>query len=146
MTWTDERIAELTRLKREGLSISEIGRVMGTSRCAVVGKLHRLGLTRSENSPIVRLPATASATLPSIERARSSRRSLDDWRPTTCSWPLGDPKTDDFSFCGAPIEPGRPYCSSHCAVAYVTPKEGKADGLRPIGDIAREVVEKVRER
>lgn len=36
----------------------------------------------------------------------------------TCSWPVGDPKQPDFQFCGAPSEPGRPYCATHCAQAY----------------------------
>jgi GcrA cell cycle regulator len=33
-------------------------------------------------------------------------------------WPVGDPKSPEFHFCGAPTEPNRPYCASHCTVAY----------------------------
>jgi GcrA cell cycle regulator len=33
-------------------------------------------------------------------------------------WPVGDPKEQNFHFCEAPAEPGRPYCAAHCSQAY----------------------------
>jgi GcrA cell cycle regulator len=36
-----------------------------------------------------------------------------------CLWPTGDPGKDNFSFCEDDTVPGRPYCSKHCAVAYI---------------------------
>lgn len=44
MTWTQERIDQLTRLWDEGLSCSLIGEEMGITRNAVIGKVHRLNL------------------------------------------------------------------------------------------------------
>lgn len=41
----------------------------------------------------------------------------------TCRWPLGDPKDDDFCFCGKKIKTGQTYCEEHAAIAYV--KAGK---------------------
>lgn len=41
----------------------------------------------------------------------------------TCRWPLGDPKDDDFCFCGKKIKTGQTYCDEHAAIAYV--KAGK---------------------
>ena len=35
-----------------------------------------------------------------------------------CMWPVGDPKEQNFHFCEAPAEPGRPYCAAHCSQAY----------------------------
>ena len=40
-------------------------------------------------------------------------------RPDTCQWPEGDPKHQDFRWCGMPAKPGRPYCLAHCETAYV---------------------------
>ena len=37
----------------------------------------------------------------------------------TCRWPLGDPRDDDFCFCGKRIKTGQTYCEEHAAVAYV---------------------------
>ena len=37
----------------------------------------------------------------------------------TCRWPLGDPKDNDFCFCGKRIKTGQTYCEEHAAVAYV---------------------------
>ena len=53
MSWTDEKIAELKRLWLEGKSTGEIGKIIGMSKNAVVGKAHRLGL-ESRPSPIKR--------------------------------------------------------------------------------------------
>lgn len=44
MEWNEETIARLRTLWNEGLSTAEIGRRMGVSKNAVVGKAHRLGL------------------------------------------------------------------------------------------------------
>jgi GcrA cell cycle regulator len=40
-------------------------------------------------------------------------------RVVTCCWPIGEPGTSSFRFCGDPSEPGRPYCHDHVSVAYV---------------------------
>ncbi|MCY4302257.1 MAG: GcrA cell cycle regulator [Aestuariivita sp.] len=36
----------------------------------------------------------------------------------TCKWPIGDPATDNFWFCGLPSLPGKPYCEAHISVAF----------------------------
>lgn len=46
MSWTDERVEELKKLWAEGLSASQIAtRMGGVTRNAVIGKVHRLGLS-----------------------------------------------------------------------------------------------------
>ena len=37
----------------------------------------------------------------------------------TCRWPIGDPKDENFHFCGAPVRIGQTYCEEHAAIAYV---------------------------
>lgn len=39
----------------------------------------------------------------------------------TCRWPMGDPRDDDFCFCGKRIKTGQTYCEEHAAIAYVKP-------------------------
>ena len=56
MSWTDERVETLKKLWTEGLSASQIAsRLGGVSRNAVIGKVHRLGLsgraTTTRNKP-----------------------------------------------------------------------------------------------
>ena len=53
MEWNEETIARLRALWAEGLSTAEIGRRMGISKNAVVGKAHRLNLP-ARASPIRR--------------------------------------------------------------------------------------------
>ena len=46
MSWTDERVERLTRLWQEGLSASQVAAELGgITRNAVIGKVHRLGLS-----------------------------------------------------------------------------------------------------
>lgn len=53
---------------------------------------------------------------PSAEMA--GKTSLLDLSDKICKWPLGHPGEPDFHFCGTPVNPGFPYCLSHCSVAY----------------------------
>lgn len=39
----------------------------------------------------------------------------------TCRWPIGDPRDDNFCFCGKKIRSGQTYCEEHAAMAYVKP-------------------------
>ena len=36
----------------------------------------------------------------------------------TCKWPIGDPLSPDFYFCGQHSDDGRPYCDFHSRRAY----------------------------
>ena len=46
MSWTDERVEMLKKLWADGLSASQIAaKLGGVSRNAVIGKVHRLGLS-----------------------------------------------------------------------------------------------------
>jgi GcrA cell cycle regulator len=102
MEWTAETIEALRRLWGDGYSASQIAKELGgISRNAVIGKAHRLKLP-PRPSPIKRNPEKA--------RAVASGRA--------CMWPVGDPKLPDFHFCGEPVSPNKPYCDTHCAVAY----------------------------
>lgn len=53
MSWTPERIEELKKLWDQGHSASVIGKMLGVSKNAVVGKAHRMKL-ESRPSPIKR--------------------------------------------------------------------------------------------
>jgi GcrA cell cycle regulator len=50
----------------------------------------------------------------------SLKISLLDLTEKTCKWPIGDPSSVDFFFCGLPSIASKPYCSEHAAVAYHT--------------------------
>lgn len=47
--------------------------------------------------------------------------SLTDLDCHTCRWPIGDPKDENFHFCGKKIKIGQTYCDEHASVAYVKP-------------------------
>jgi GcrA cell cycle regulator len=46
------------------------------------------------------------------------RRSLLELTEETCRWPIGDPGTPDFFFCGGAALTSLPYCAYHSRLAY----------------------------
>ncbi|MCH2250606.1 MAG: GcrA cell cycle regulator, partial [Cognatishimia sp.] len=44
-------------------------------------------------------------------------------------WPVGDPATDHFWFCGLPVQAGKPYCEAHVGVAF-QPMSSRRDRRR----------------
>jgi GcrA cell cycle regulator len=144
MEWSDETIGRLRALWAEGLSTAEIGRRMGVSKNAVVGKAHRLNLT-ARPSPIRRdgektprrrqprrahgttLPALAAelAPMPSAEVPRLVERQAPVLTP--CCWPIGEPGTRSFRFCDADSLGGKPYCAEHAEKAYVRLRDRRED-------------------
>jgi GcrA cell cycle regulator len=176
MSWTDERVETLKSMWSDGKSASQIAKELGgVTRNAVIGKVHRLGLSNRvggehpddmatpaepaffeaaepvpevaapqpvapprpvarEPMPAVRpkpVPGQPTPPQPSAseisaealanlaEIAKKARRlNLMQLTERTCKWPVGDPATDDFWFCGLPTVPGKPYCETHVAVAF----------------------------
>lgn len=145
--WADTEIAQLRTLCEVGLSASQIAAKLATgkSRNAVIGKMHRLGLTKQvpaapmneprERPPKPRpmrgtpsLPVVARAPepkplpivlpVPAPVRQRGERVTVTTLESGMCKWPIGDPGDDDFHFCGHAQMDGKPYCSHHCDRAY----------------------------
>jgi GcrA cell cycle regulator len=207
MSWTDERVETLTKMWAEGQSASQIAKELGgVTRNAVIGKVHRLGLSNRvvggaekeeaepavvapvRDDPVVRpveaapvqaeakpaavvprpaaapvnptmaqvvnnvtplplrksivpagqpLPPQPSANEISPEALASVREvekhakriSLMELTERTCKWPIGDPATEDFWFCGLPSAAGKPYCDAHVGVAF-QPMSARRDRRR----------------
>ena len=149
MNWTDERVDLLRKLWAEGLSASQIASQLGAvTRNAVIGKVHRLGLSGrakspSSSAPRVRKPRTHMLR---VGRAMSrgntalalaydlepepepelieniipigQRRTLLELNEATCRWPIGDPASPEFFFCGGKPITSLPYCVYHSRIAY----------------------------
>jgi GcrA cell cycle regulator len=109
LIWPHNRVEQLKKLRDAGLSASQIAAELGNvSRNAVIGKVHRLGLSgraKSLSSAAPRRRKAHSAqqimgvTRP-IAVPMSQRLSLHELNEATCHWPIGDPSTPDFFFCG----------------------------------------------
>src|ERR1700723_4604058 len=67
MEWTDEVISQLRTLWAEGHSTAEIGRRLGVTKNAIVGKAHRLDLP-ARPSPIRRDPDAAPVRRAPVRR------------------------------------------------------------------------------
>ena len=74
-TWTDERVELLKKLWADGLSASQIaGELGGITRNAVIGKVHRLGLSGRAKAPSSSVPRQRKPRAPSMFRARPMMR------------------------------------------------------------------------
>jgi GcrA cell cycle regulator len=142
--WTDERVASLKKLWLEGLSASQIAKQLGgVTRNAVIGKVHRLGLSgratpaapartvfKAPRAPRPVLPVAhpprrvepiaAASPVPSLPAVREEPGSATvlTLGAHMCKWPIGDPSTDGFTFCGRRTGQEGPYCHEHARVAY----------------------------
>jgi len=169
MGWTDERVEVLKRLWLEGLSASQIAKQLGgVTRNAVIGKVHRLGLsgraapsqptrpafrTPRPPRPAVSGPAHRRADTHRLEpTARPAPRPIVPYveQPGTatvltlgahmCKWPIGDPSTADFTFCGRRSSDEGPYCVEHARVAYQPPQSKKKGGATELARSLRRYI------
>ena len=49
---------------------------------------------------------------------KAKKLNLLELTEKTCKWPIGDPSTSEFWFCGHPSEQGKPYCETHISIAF----------------------------
>jgi GcrA cell cycle regulator len=150
MGWTDERVELLKKLWADGLSASQIATELGgVTRNAVIGKVHRLGLSGRAKSPASSVPRPRKPRSPSHMRISrpavrgntalayaydveeepehqivenvvpmGQRRTILELNEHTCRWPVGDPGSQEFFFCGGNTQPEAPYCAYHSRIAY----------------------------
>lgn len=57
---------------------------------------------------------------------RAHAKTLMQLTAVTCRWPLGDPASPDFLFCGDWCDPEVPYCRAHMRMAYQPRREAAA--------------------
>lgn len=102
MSWTDERIATLTKMWESGATASQIADELGgVSRNAVIGKAHRLGLKArpspvkaNEPKPAAKAEPKAPAAKPAAPRPKAPAPRAaepESAAPATPSQPLPNP-------------------------------------------------------
>lgn len=93
-----------------------------------------------KNSRVRRVHMVQDGYVPKPEEPapEHQRKTVETLEESSCRWPIGDPVKPEFHFCGADRVEGLPYCSKHCAVAYVTPtlkkRELEREGVRETED------------
>ena len=203
--WDNATLKKLKALTGKGLSTSEIGKRLGMSKNAIVGKLNRLGWNAKAGGAVVSAPAkaekkaesssvikkvvekitakkttakaapaapkkepakatakkttttktgakktesapkakSAKATVAKTAEPKSNAKTsaknlamhqriiqhsleMANLKPNQCRWPIGDPDSEHFHFCGETVFVGKPYCYEHCKQAYqFTPPKKK---------------------
>ena len=184
--WDNATLKKLKALTGKGLSTSEIGKRLGMSKNAIVGKLNRLGWnakaggaaaaddkavdakkkTAQKTESVKKTPVkkaetvkktvakkaeTKTATKKTATKVAAQKEApkktdsktnaknlamhqriiqhsleMANLKPNQCRWPIGDPDSEHFHFCGETVFVGKPYCYEHCKQAYqFTPPKKK---------------------
>jgi len=56
---------------------------------------------------------------PPRKAAKHARpKKLLDLKTSDCRWPIGEPRQEDFHFCGKPRLADRPFCEPHWRMAF----------------------------
>ena len=82
-----------------------------------------LGFNANENSSLetgeidAEIDKVALKNMMEIEK-KAKKLNLLELTEKTCKWPIGDPATSEFWFCGHPSEQGKPYCETHISIAF----------------------------
>ena len=168
--WTEDRVGSLKKLWLEGQSASQIAKQLGggVTRNAVIGKVHRLGLSgRAAPSQPARTTFRPARPRPTPAAQPSAPRRIEAAlpRPTApvvptpapipdlpgtatvmtlgahmCKWPIGDPSSREFSFCGRRASEGV-YCVEHARVAYQPQvRKGGKDGASELARSLRRYI------
>ncbi len=191
MSWTDERVEQLRKLWLDGKSASQIAAELsnGITRNAVIGKVHRLGLSGRVKSPGPATPRPRPAAKPQtssrssgsgasagvIQRSQTTQRqsmpmtrgatalayspvadlepvlrpteevvipmservTIMELKESMCRWPLGDPATPEFRYCGSHSPIGDTYCGHHARIAYQPSQDRRRDRDRRAQQLTR---------
>lgn len=145
--WTEQYVETLKRCRADGMSATQIATELymvhrfPASRSAVLGKILRLKLPNINPSPVRadgRRPPPKPRPAPRKQRRYSppscelaaeiicdipadespAACTLGDLTGTRCRWPLGEPGTEAFRYCGVDKPDGCPYCARHARLAY----------------------------
>ncbi len=85
MSWTDERVELLKKLWSDGLSASQIAAELGgITRNAVIGKVHRLGLSGRAKSASAGCATAAQAALGDPHAAHRASGDPRQYRAGAC--------------------------------------------------------------
>lgn len=131
--WTDERSTAVTVLWNAGQSAGLIAAALGMTRNMVIGKVRRLGLEARETTadgrsrPERKTRFYARKEIPrAVEEGDKSPPgplngtgvTLLELSGETCRYPIGDPGSPSFFFCGRIPHGSSPYCRLHHALCY----------------------------
>jgi GcrA cell cycle regulator len=155
MVWTVEMEDELRQMWAEGLTANEIAKRLDVSKNSIVGKVHRLCLParpspikKKENAAAENPELPLDVAEEAEEKTETDTAVVADAKKNevggtvkkklaehniklveldshTCRWPLGDPRDEDFCFCGKRVRIGQTYCEEHSMMAYVKANKGK---------------------
>ena len=141
--WTEEMLEKLKDLYlKKDISTVEIANILGFSKNAIIGKIHRMKL--NEEKQLINAGSLDSINRGKVKtntKVKDNTEEIFDPKNYTkgeyplesldynmCAWPFGE---DNFTFCGEQVVYGKPYCQEHLNLVYLQHKKStkKKDNL-----------------
>ena len=131
------RNAVIGKANRIGVKLNGDGRASAPGRTPAGAYRAPLAIPRPKPVPgkqssapaLSRGPERKAAwTLAEAEVGEMRRVRFEEIREFACRWPLGDPRSGDFAYCGLKPAEGHSYCAGHCKMAYRLPQAGARQG------------------
>ena len=163
MSWTPESEQKLKKLWKDGLTGSEIAKFFGTTRSAILGKVHRLKLEtratskRTTNTTKIKTEVTGEVKREKLVGRKSKFKALlldksfppeqptklEDLTDDHCRWPLGEKLQPVKFFCGRKPTEKFVYCALHLMIGYQSKNE-KEDDIITEEDIPKFIEKKIK--
>lgn len=118
MIWDAANQKKLKNLWGKGFSGTEIAKMFGVTRCAILGKVRRMNLAKRRVDTSVK----KKKALKPKPITHDNAHAIMALREGTCRFPLGNPGEVYFRFCLAPVTGRSVYCLEHQKLCYEPPK------------------------
>jgi GcrA cell cycle regulator len=134
--WTAKNINKLKTMWVKNKTAADIATALGdgVTRNAVIGKANRLGLPKRP-SPIKTTVSSKKVVVKKVPQEnvvvdtevlikhKKGSFSILDIKENMCRYPIGDPKDENFHFCGKKALEDNPYCQAHSDIVYQQKKK-----------------------
>ena len=122
------RSAVIGKANRIGIRLNGDGRASALDGAPARMNRMQLALPQPEPAPgrpsaLRREPKRKEWSFAEDEVEEMRRVRFEEIREYVCRWPLGDPMSNDFAYCGLMTAKGHSYCDGHCRMAYQPPRD-----------------------
>lgn len=131
--WTGDEDDKLRDLLHSGATYLQAAKILNRSRNSIAGRASRLGIhaaVTDRPKKSIKRKKTVEPKVPEVvepvivvrrtnnnQKSGTAGEAILKLGPYDCRWPIGDPLSNNFHYCGEYAEPGQPYCETHRKLA-----------------------------
>lgn len=108
--WTDEMKEKFRSMYEGGIHVDTIGLHFGLEKLTIWRRAKLMGIKRRRTTEVVDVPR------PDYKPAVLAK-NLTELTSKQCHYPVGDPKSGDFGYCGKPVHKNQ-WCKECFSIVY----------------------------